>query len=88
MILSFIKEPHEIELPNPDVAPQWAGEFLLRYPLSQTLYPMHHTELFKSKIDLIRVINRIRVKLFYSTDSAINKEHNTDLNEYLIALKN
>ncbi|SCO92559.1 uncharacterized protein FRV6_16687 [Fusarium oxysporum] len=88
MIPSFIKEPPKIELPNLDVASQWAGEFLLRYPLSQTLYPMHHAELFKSKMDLIRVISRIGANLFHSTDSATGDEDNTDLNEYLTALKN
>ncbi|KAF4340441.1 nitrate assimilation regulatory nirA [Fusarium beomiforme] len=88
MVPSFIKDPPKVALPNPDSASRWAGEFLLRYPLSQTLYSMHHAELFKSKMDLIRVINRIGVKLFHSTDSASGEEDNTELNEYLIALKN
>lgn len=84
MIPSFIKEPPK---PSQDVSSKWAGEFLLRYPLSQTLCSMHHAEFFKAKMDLIRVISGIGAKVFRSTDSAIGDEDSTDLKEYLTALK-
>ncbi|RFN54940.1 nitrate assimilation regulatory protein nira [Fusarium flagelliforme] len=71
-----------------DMSSQWTGEFLLRYPLSQTLCPMHHAELFKAKMDLISLISRIGAKLFGGTNGGTGDEDNTDLSEYLTLLKN
>jgi len=76
----LIKEPPKISLPDPQVNPAWYGEFWVKYPLNQTLYPMHFGHLFKARFEFAVIVNRISLKFFDhkgGKDKAAQSSHKT-----------
>lgn len=60
----MIKESPKAPLPDVKQNPSWYGEFWLKYPLSQTLIPMHNGQLFKARSELCIILNRVAIELF------------------------
>lgn len=64
LVTPLIKEPPRARLPDPEQNPAWYGELWIKYPLVQTLFPMHYGYLFKARSELSVIINRIALELF------------------------
>lgn len=60
----LMMEPPKVPLPNPKQYPAWYGEFWIKYPLSQTLFPMHYGHFFKAKSEFCVILNRVAIKFF------------------------
>lgn len=54
-----MKEPPQSVLPDPDTHAGWYPEFLLKYPLSETVCAQTYSHYFRAKCDLLRVMHRV-----------------------------
>jgi hypothetical protein len=64
LAVPLIREPPKIPLPDPEENPAWYGEFWIKYPLNQTLYPMYYGQVFKARSEFCAIVNRISLGLF------------------------
>ncbi|KAH9903958.1 nitrate assimilation regulatory protein nirA [Xylariomycetidae sp. FL2044] len=64
LIPPLVHRPPDHTLPDPDQNPTWYGELWVRYPSSQVHVCMHHSHVFKSKVELVQVVNRVATYLF------------------------
>jgi len=64
LIAPLIKEPPKTHLPDPGKNPAWYGEFWIRYPLNEKLYPMDYGHIFKARCEFCVIINRVSLKFF------------------------
>lgn len=60
----MLSEPPQVPLPDPARNPSWFGEFWLRYPRSETLYPIHFGYLFNTMSDMRILINDLATTFF------------------------
>lgn len=59
MVPTLVKGPPNIALPDPDQDPEWYGEFWIQYPLNESRQRMDFGHLFKAKIEIMLIIQRI-----------------------------
>lgn len=64
MAPSPIRHPPAAKLPDPDTNPEWYGEFVLQYPLNQTLIPMLYPQWTRFKYDLLCILRPVASELF------------------------
>ncbi|KAI5867928.1 hypothetical protein GGS23DRAFT_591738 [Durotheca rogersii] len=60
----LISHPPQYPLPDPRVDPQWYGEIWVRYPLSQTLFPINLSHVIRTNFDLRKLMNDIAGEVF------------------------
>ncbi len=60
----LIREAPAFPLPDPTVDPQWYGEIWIRYPMSQTVYPVHLGTTIKCNFELRKMMNAMASELF------------------------
>ena len=60
----LIKEPPDVDLPDPEQYSGWYGETWIKYPLNQTLCPVQFGQLFKAKAEFCVILNRLGSNLF------------------------
>jgi hypothetical protein len=59
-----IKEPPKTLPPNLEENPGWYGEFWIKFPLNQTLYPLDFGHDFKARSEFFVILNRVSLELF------------------------
>jgi hypothetical protein len=65
----LLAEPPELPLPDAAQNPGWYGEFWLKYPLSETLIPVHFGHLFQTMSNLRLLINELGSDAFIGNKS-------------------
>ena len=65
----FIESAPQTPLPDPVVNPQWFGEVWLRYPIDQTLTPLHIGHILKSHMGMCHILNDIAVASFKNPET-------------------
>ncbi|KAK3368671.1 hypothetical protein B0H63DRAFT_497828 [Podospora didyma] len=61
----LLEMPPDLELPDVDNHPEWYSEVWLKYPLQQTLYPMHFGHSFKALCEFRAIMKDVSVGYYF-----------------------
>jgi hypothetical protein len=65
----LIQEAPNTPLPDTEKSQEWYGESWVLYPQDPTLYPLRHPHFFKSKCELIVILNRLSKDMYHKHGS-------------------
>ena|SRR5579871_504066 len=79
----LIKEPPKRPLPDSEENLTWYGEFWIRYPLNETLYPMDYRYTFRARCEFSVILNRVSLKFFDNKVEKATKPSRKTVTEFI-----
>lgn len=83
----LLSDPPATRLPDANLESVWYGESWVRYPLDDTIYPLHHPHFFRAKCEFSIIMNHVATDLFGDKDIGIKEVSQEKLTNYLSDLK-
>ena len=83
----IVEQPPQIALPDAKQQPQWYGDVWVRYPQSQTIYPLHLGHNLQAETAIHAIMNKMGLLAFGDSSKSLSLEDYVELKQALDAWK-